>query len=154
MEEKAVQISRSFETSRADRVSVHDRRERRFPRAVLRNVLVPATVIVGATWLLRAGRPVSQARQGGPAQSGPTARDRYAIEPSESRALYRVGDTLLRFNRPNALGVTRTIRGEILVDRKRLTNSRCQGATAAERVPGTCGWGGREGKRVARQKRS
>lgn len=62
---------------------------------------------------------------GGTPRGAPGPLERFVIEPSESRALYRVGELFLRFNRPNvAVGVTQAIRGEIFVDRARLVNSR------------------------------
>ena len=51
--------------------------------------------------------------------------ERYVIVAGESQALYRAGEVFLRFNRPNrAVGVTRAVRGEILVDRRHPSASR------------------------------
>lgn len=65
-----------------------------------------------------------------PSESAPAAGQesslqRFVIVPGESSALYRVGETFFVGNRFNvAVGVTREIRGEILVDRRRPANSR------------------------------
>lgn len=58
-----------------------------------------------------------------PAPAGP---QRFVIVPGESRVTYRVAETFINEgNRLNiAVGVTRVVRGEIMVDRARPANSR------------------------------
>ncbi|MEW6046773.1 MAG: YceI family protein [Bacillota bacterium] len=95
---------------------------------------VAVVALATAVWLVSPhGKPTPaavamSAGQPGPSAPGPSpaaAAERYVVVAEESRALYRVGETLLRFNRPNvAVGVTQAIRGEIFVDRQRLANSR------------------------------
>ena len=59
------------------------------------------------------------------APGGESGLQRFVIDAEASQALYRVGEVFLRFNRPNvAVGATRAITGEILVDPRRLSNSR------------------------------
>ena len=102
----------------------------------VKTVAVVAAAVAAAAWLTRlpngsSGRHASAAPAAAPEQPGEAARtratayERFVIEPSQSRALYRVGEVFLRFNRPNvAVGVTQAIRGEIFIDRNRLANSR------------------------------
>lgn len=56
----------------------------------------------------------------------PTGLQRFVIVPGESRVTYRVAETFINEgNRLNvAVGVTSVVRGEILVDRARPSNSR------------------------------
>lgn len=66
-----------------------------------------------------------QAEASSPASSPGAGLERYVVVPEASRALYRVGETFLRFNRPNvAVGVTRAVSGEIFVDRQQPARTR------------------------------
>lgn len=53
------------------------------------------------------------------APASPAATQRFVIDPSQSQVVYRVGETLIREgNRFNvAVGITRAVCGEILIDR-------------------------------------
>ena len=86
----------------------------------------PSPAPTGSTDRYASAAPATTPAQGDKtAGAAPATHERFVIQPFESRALYRVGEVFLRFNRPNvAVGVTQAIRGEILIDRERLTNSR------------------------------
>ena len=95
---------------------------------MLASAAVAAVALAAAVWLAAPReRPTPAAlmepaaRAGAPSQAPSTAAtERYVVVPEESQALYRVGEMFLRFNRPNvAVGVTRAISGEILLDRQR-----------------------------------
>lgn len=95
---------------------------------------VGVAVLVTALWLATspggttssvAATPAGQAGPPSPAPSLAAVVERYVVIPEGSQAVYRVGKTLLRFNRPNVgAGVTRTISGEILFDRQHPANTR------------------------------
>jgi len=72
-------------------------------------VLLLSVVLAGATGR---GLPAAEA-------APPAGGQRFVIVPGESQVVYRVGETLIRENnRFNvAVGVTTTVRGEIVIDR-------------------------------------
>src|SRR3989442_12534937 len=53
------------------------------------------------------------------AAASPAGVQRFSIVPGESQVVYRVGETLIReSNRFNvAVGITRAVRGEVVIDR-------------------------------------
>ena len=106
----------------------------RVARAVmLAGAAVAATALAAALWLAASHQrstptaaAISRARAGASSQAPPAAAtERYVVVPEESPALYRVGEMVLRFNRPDvAVGVTQAISGEIFLDRQRPSNTR------------------------------
>ncbi|WP_324718024.1 YceI family protein [Carboxydochorda subterranea] len=103
--------------------------------AILRTIVTGAVLMASASLVYLAARlwdsPVTAAPASAPGSRGEASAsseagyERFVIEPAESQALYRVGEVFLNVNRPNvAVGVTQAIRGEILIDPRRLANSR------------------------------
>ncbi len=85
-----------------------------------RDTTTPSTAAPSADATPSGGQAPYMAAGSTPSPAGAVADAgalvRYAVIPEESEARYRVGETFLRFDRPNvAVGVTRAISGEILL---------------------------------------
>ncbi len=94
-----------------------------------RDAAVPSPAIPPADSTPSSGQAPFVAAGSAPSPAGAVADAgalvRYTVIAEESEARYRVGETFLRMDRPNvAVGVTRAISGEILVDPARPAASR------------------------------
>lgn len=106
----------------------------RRPALLVLGATVAVAAVVAALWPdgsdggstpSAATTPVGQAGQPVTASVPAAGLERYVVVPEQSQARYRVGETFLRFNRPNvAVGVTRAISGEIFLDPQEPARSR------------------------------